>query len=69
MSEIEESKTPEPELQWAWWDAKEGCFAHIYPSRLAVIMCFGDESVVKRKIAAGKGRLLQVQITPVEDEE
>lgn len=45
---------------WAWWNAEDGCFHHVYPKKLLVEMCFpyGTQPETER----GYGELLPVSI-------
>ena len=58
------TKTPSSEVLWAWWDAEKDKYRHLYPSELLVRMCSPDGYKTDEK--EGRGRVLQVKVTPVE---
>jgi hypothetical protein len=47
---------------WAWWDAEEKQFRHVYPKRFCVEICFPDGG--KHATEQGRGRIMQVTVSP-----
>jgi len=57
------SMKTKPVKMWAWWDAKDKQFWHIYPNIHCVQICSPDgfEAATKR----GDGKITRVEVRPV----
>lgn len=55
-------QTPGSAVLWAWWCAEKNEYRHLYPSELCVRMCSPDG--YKRDEAEGRGKVMQVTVTP-----
>jgi hypothetical protein len=58
----EKVEAPKSAILWAWWSAEKREYRHLYPSELCVRMCSPDGYASDE--AAGRGRVMQVNVTP-----
>jgi len=60
-----ETQMANEQEQWAW-KKPDGTFRYVYPTRLAVSMCFPGDT--KKEEGLGNGKLVKVLIREIEDD-